>query len=770
MIAALARLVAHRSKLVFVTLAIITCIPVYFAFKGLSLNVVLEEMLPEGAKNVELFMRFGQQFGGANTTLIELKNKKGTIYSQAFLEKYKQIAEDTYYHPDSIRHLNQSLILRKTKKVTGAGGSVEINAILWPNLPQTDEEMTDFRRAVNAQFRGFLVSDDETSAMIIADFKDDADFEGVLTFFTDIRDKVEDDSTSLHVVGRPILLGYIYQSLDAVYKILLLSLIIVAVVLYLYFRTWIGVFVPMFTASVATLWGLGAMGFIGYNLDPLLILLPAFIFAIVLSHGVQLTNRVLENLEDNPGDITACTEKSLRRLLIPSTAAIITDAAGFAVLGLVAIPSIQSLALICGVWLLSIAPALIFAASVLCMIPAPKSHKAHSKLLTKIWKTIVELEDHKYVAIGVTLALLVFGAFYAKNLTVGDTKGSAILWPDSRFNVDVDSINTRFSQLGTDMMQVYIEGDENTMLDPTVYHQTEALDRYIYEHVPEARPAQSLVPVIKLINSVLYEGDPSYEIIPDSTEEVGFDIYMFRSRGEPGDFSAYTDKDWKIGNISFFLEDHSVPTIARLTQAVDEFFQLEEEQVSKADFLYSGGQVGIVEALNTEIRRANMQTMIAIAIVIAFCIILYYRSGMVGLILLVSLATANFLTYAFMAYKGVGLNISTLPLAALGVGLGVDYGIYMVDRIKEEFQKVGTVIDAIHNALLTAGNAIFVTAVTMIGPLLPWAFFSPLRFQAEMGMLLALVLFMNMLGSLLFVPAAIAATRPRALFTKDSAE
>lgn len=764
MITAIPRFVARRALLVLIVLLVATCVPAYFAMKGLSLHVVLEEMLPTEAKNVQLYMRFSEQFGGANTTLIEIKNKKGSIYSKEFLEKYKKVAEDVYYRPDGIRHLNQSLVLRKTKKVTGSGGSVEITAISWPDLPQTEQEMAEFRRAVNKQYRGFLVSDDETSAMVIADFKDNANFTEVLRFFTDIRAKVEDDTTSVHVVGRPILLGYIYQSLGSVYAILLISLVLVAAILYLYFRTWLGVFVPMLTATVATTWGLGVMGFIHYNLDPLLILLPVFIFAIILSHGVQLTSRVLESLETNPGRMKECTEHSLRQLLIPSTTAIVTDAAGFGVLALVAIPSIKSLALICGIWLLSVTPALIFAASVLCLIRAPKSHSRSSKLLTRLWGKIIEMEDHKYGVIGVVGGLLVLGAFYSTNLTLGDTKGSAILWPDSRYNVDVDSINTRYSRVGTDMMQVYIEGDEETMLDPAVYHRTEALDRYLFEHVPEVRPAQSLAPVIKLIHSVLYEGDPSYEIIPDSKKEVGFDLYMFRSRGEPGDFAAYTDNEWRIGNISFFLEDHSAPTIAKVTAAIGDFFNLKGGEVSKAGFLYSGGQAGLTEALNEEVHRSNIVTMLTAAVIIATCILLAYRSIGVMLILVFSLATANFITYSFMAYKGVGLNLSTLPLAALGIGLGVDYGIYITDRIREEFGKVGNVVQAIHNALLTSGNAVFITATTMIVPLLPWALFSPLKFQAEMGMLLAMLLFMNVLGSILFVPAAVAVFKPKALF------
>jgi len=291
----------------------------------------------------------------------------------------------------------------------------------------------------------------------------------------------------------------------------------------------------------------------------------------------------------------------------------------------------------------------------------------------------------------------------------------------------------------------------------------------MYEHMPEVRPAQSLVPIIKLVNSVLYEGDPSYELLPDNKEEIGFDIYMYRSRGDPGDFAAYTNKDWEIGNLSFYLEDHSMPTIARLTQNLEDFFGDKANIVSEADFLYSGGQVGIVEALNDEIAASNQKIMIAITLVIFVCIIALYRSISVALILIFSLATANALTYAFMAWKEVGLNISTLPLAALGVGLGVDYGVYMLDRIKEEYKLCGSATEAMHRALMTSGNAIVITALTMVLPLVPWIFMSPLRFQSEMSMLLGMVLIMNMIGSLLFVPAALTALRPKAIFPKNIA-
>ncbi|MEL0232045.1 MAG: efflux RND transporter permease subunit, partial [Hyphomicrobiales bacterium] len=231
----------------------------------------------------------------------------------------------------------------------------------------------------------------------------------------------------------------------------------------------------------------------------------------------------------------------------------------------------------------------------------------------------------------------------------------------------------------------------------------------------------------------------------------------------------YTNKDWEIGNLSFYLQDHSMPTIAKLTRHLEDFFGNDVNIVSEADFLYSGGQVGIVEALNEEITASNQKIMIAITLVILVCVFLLYRSVTVALVLIFSLAMANALTYAFMAWKEVGLNVSTLPLAALGVGLGVDYGIYMLDRIKEEYKLCGDVTGSMHRALMTSGNAIVITALTMVLPLVPWVLMSPLRFQAEMSMLLGMVLVMNMLGSLLFVPAALAALKPNSIFPKDSA-
>jgi len=739
------------------------------ASQGLSLRVLLEEMLPADRHNVQLVQKFGAQFGGANTTLIAVRNTKGDIYDTEFLQRYAVIAEEIYYHPDAIRHLVQALSLRKTKSVSGGGGRVEISAVMWPAIPQDTEELARLRQDVKEQFQGFLVSDAEDAVMIVADFKDGTDYEALVAFIDTLRASNDEHGIEIHAAGRPLLLGLIYQALDDVVLIFALSLLAIVALLFLYFRAVVGVLVPVVAASMVTSWGLGVMGVVEYNLDPLLVLLPAFVFAIVLSHSVQFVSRVLEQLQANP-NMRRASKKALARLLLPSGAAVVTDAAGFTVLLLVGIPSIQALALICTLWLLAIFPALVLVAALVAVLPRPGSYRLGLRFIERAWRAL-NLEKHGALAISLFLCAFVAGVYGTGKLMIGDEVGSSILWPESRFNSDSEYLNDAFTLIGTDVLQVYIEGEENTMVTPSVFHSVEALDRYVYQYVEEARPAQSLVPVVKTINRVLYEGDPSYAIVPDTVQEVAFNTYLFRSKGEPGDFAAYTDPEWRVGNLSIPMKNHAADTVERAIAALDDFVANGgTDQLDGAELLFAGGQIGIAKAINDEIREANLALFSAIILVIAACVFAYYRSLVVSALLVFALATSNFVTYAFMAANGIGLNLNTLILSALGIGLGVDYGIYMFDRIREESRAGFAPLEAVVRSISTAGNAIFVTAFTMIIPMLPWLLLSSLRFQAEMGLLLGMVLFLNMIGALVFLPSGVLIFKPKALVSEAYGE
>ena len=759
MVKAIADAVIQYRTIILIIAIVITSIAGYFAITGVTLRASLNEMLPSKHENVKLYEEFSDKFGGVNTVLVMVENKNGTVYDTEFLEIYKKISDTFYFHDANRKALFEAVNLRKTRAASGAQGQILITPIMWPNLPKTDAEMEKFRLLIRGQFSGYLISLDEKSLMIASEFKDDVDTAALVEFVENIRAEYEDGTVKISVVGRPILLGQVKKELPKMIAIFAVSVLVISIFLYLFFRTWVGVIVPMVVAFSVTVLGFGVIGFTGYNMDPLLLLLPFFVFATVLSHSVQFVSRVFDELTEG-NKMKEAVRTGLKRLLFPSTAAVITSAAGFTVLALVAIPSIQLLAVICTIWLLTLTPGIIGAAAFMSFLKKPKKYKT-TLPFQPFLATVFGEKMSRNVFLPSFIILLFGGFIVSQDLKIGDAVGSPILWPDSRYNEDVGSINSNYDRIGTDVLQAYFSGDEEIMLNPDLYHQSEAFDRYIYERVLPATPASSLTPIIKNINMVLWEGDPSYQLLPDTTAEVGFNIYMFRSNGEPGDFAAYTNPEWNIGKLSIFTSEHSSETVNKLMKSANEFVDNYSFKEGEPVIQFAGGQIGLIKATNDEIELKEDRLLIAIMIIIIFNLIWLYRSVKLGVIITFVLATSHFMTMSVMTLLDVGMNLNTLPLAALGLGRGVDYSIYMADRLRDEMQNGLNFSEAASRAFNTSGIAIIVTAMTMILPLLSWNFLSPIRFQAEMGLLLAIILAFNMLGALTIVPAAIKILKPK---------
>ena len=759
MVKAIADAVIQYRTIILIIAIVITSIAGYFAITGVTLRASLNEMLPSKHENVKLYEEFSDKFGGVNTVLVMVENKNGTVYDTEFLEIYKKISDTFYFHDANRKALFEAVNLRKTRAASGAQGQILITPIMWPNLPKTDAEMEKFRLLIRGQFSGYLISLDEKSLMIASEFKNDVDTAALVEFVENIRAEYEDGTVKISVVGRPILLGQVKKELPKMIAIFAVSVLVISIFLYLFFRTWVGVIVPMVVAFSVTVLGFGVIGFTGYNMDPLLLLLPFFVFATVLSHSVQFVSRVFDELTEG-SKMKEAVRIGLKRLLFPSTAAVITSAAGFTVLALVAIPSIQLLAVICTIWLLTLTPGIIGAAAFMSFLKKPKKYKTTLPFQSFL-ATVFGEKMSRNVFLPSFIILLFGGFIVSQDLKIGDAVGSPILWPDSRYNEDVGSINSNYDRIGTDVLQAYFSGDEEIMLNPDLYHQSEAFDRYIYERVLPATPASSLTPIIKNINMVLWEGDPSYQLLPDTTAEVGFNIYMFRSNGEPGDFAAYTNPEWNIGKLSIFTSEHSSETVNKLMKSANEFVDNYSFKEGEPVIQFAGGQIGLIKATNDEIELKEDRLLIAIMIIIIFNLIWLYRSVKLGVIITFVLATSHFMTMSVMTLLDVGMNLNTLPLAALGLGRGVDYSIYMADRMRDEMQNGLNFSEAASRAFNTSGIAIIVTAMTMILPLLSWNFLSPIRFQAEMGLLLAIILAFNMLGALTIVPAAIKILKPK---------
>jgi hypothetical protein len=239
--------------------------------------------------------------------------------------------------------------------------------------------------------------------------------------------------------------------------------------------------------------------------------------------------------------------------------------------------------------------------------------------------------------------------------------------------------------------------------------------------------------------------------------------------------------DWQLSDVDYWWESESLGIravsmkttnlIVEDLKAIDSLpeFQATNSWTRGVQFVMAGGLMGILAALNDEVERSHVANIILIFVVIFVLHSVTYQSMSSGAIILLQIMTATMLSLAYMAVKGMGLNINTLPVQAVGVGIGVDYAIYIVDRIRHEVVDTSDIDEAVRRAVRTTGMAVTFTATTIVGGIILWSF-SSLRFQADMAQLLSILMVINMFGALTVVPAFYSIARPKvatALLSED---
>jgi predicted RND superfamily exporter protein len=428
-------------------------------------------------------------------------------------------------------------------------------------------------------------------------------------------------------------------------------------------------------------------------------------------------------------------------------------------------PILTKLAIAGSFWVLSNLVTVVILDPVLCcFLPAPRRLPSGGEghwldaPLRRLGRRCIHPVG-RIVVIALFGAIFVWSLYWYRFLTVGDSRpGSPLLWPDSSYNVSVRHINEKFQ--GTDHLYVIVEGAaESTMKSPEVLTTVEAFQRHMLRS-PHVGATDSLVDLTRQINTVLHYNDPRWGLLPRSAEGVGGVVMVAEHGSEPGDFDRWVNYNFQHGRVTFFLYDHRGDTLREVIQRADEFIR--DNPMPGAEFKLASGYAGVLAAANEVIARSDKVTLgLMIAAQLIFCAV-GFRSLVAGFLFVGVVLLSNTFGMALMAYWNVGLNVNTLPVISLGIGFGEDYGIYIVSRAIEEYRRRqrddldGALVDGI----ATAGKAVLYTAFLISAAIALWVF-SPLRFQAEMGYQLLIILTMNMLGGLLLLPAVVSLVRPR---------
>jgi uncharacterized protein len=750
-------------------LSLIVAATLGFAYLCIKIEMytAFADLLPTDHPYIRVHNRFWKTFGGANVVLLSVEVSDGDIFNVTVLEKIKKLTEMIERTPGANNYQIFSIARQKVKDVRATAWGIEVQPVMWPSVPHSQREIERLRNIVyaNPTIVGRLVSEDGKAALITAAFHEERlDYAGLFRRVQQAIKEVEDSKTRVFAAGEPILYGWIYHHLRSIALIIALTCLSILVILILYYRNLNGVMIPMLSAVITFIWGTGFTALMGYNFEPLVLVVPFLIAARTISHSIQFRERFFEELE-RYGDKETAAVESAAGLMMPASVSIITDAIGLTVLLVAPMPILTKLAIAGSFWVLTNLVTVVILDPILCCyFPTPrqvsKGGEGHwlEAPLRGVGRFCVDPAGRLVVIAGFAV-VIVWSLYWYQFLTVGDSRaGSPLLWPDSDYNQSVRHINGKFQ--GTDHLYVIVEGQaESAMKAPKVLEKIESFQHYMLRS-PHVGSSDSLVDLTRQISTVLHYNDPRWGLLPRSSDEVGGILMVAEHGSEPGDFDRWVNYNFQHGRVTFFLYDHKGDTLREVIDRASEF--IKNNPLEGAKFELASGYAGVLAAANEVIARSDKITLgLMLFAQLVFCA-LGFRSLTAGLLFVGVVLMSNTFGMALMSYWNVGLNVNTLPVISLGIGFGEDYGIYIVSRAIEEYQREDRkdLNRALIDGVATAGKAVLYTAFLISTSIAFWSF-SPLRFQAEMGTQLLIILTMNMLGGLLLLPALIALLKPK---------
>lgn len=751
-------------------LAIIALVTVYFAMQipGIKMYSDFADLLPQSHPYIELHNEIKDNFGGANVIVVGLEVEDGDIFSNESLAQIHRLTQAVDSLPGVNHNLVTSLTHRNSRKIwLTEMGNINSDPYYKPldgDLSQKQLETLRNDVVANPNIYGPLVSPDMKIALVKAQLNEgQLDYEETFAQLQAVRKAEQKAGINIYATGQPVLQGWVYTYKDQIIEIFLFTALIMISLLVFHFRTAYGVLIPLGGVIISSIWGMGIISLFGYNLDPLGLVIPFLISARAMSHGIQLVERYYSELShcDNSSRAAQLTFENLFR---PGTLGVVSDAIGLLLIAIGSIPLNTKLAHYASLWAISIVITVLIAVPLLLSIlPKPKNTELKINVLRSIGSACAHMVGGRKAPqriLSIAVLMLLGGAYLSSHVTIGEAEpGSPILYQHHDYNVSSKVINDRFP--GSEELYIVAEHTDNGGLKrPEVLTALEDLERHMLLD-PEVGGAKGIPDLIKQVNRLLHNDDPRwYQIPPDPMYTGGLMFTYMASSPIPGALKEFTDTDERVANLVFFYKDHQGETIRRAIHMAKQWITENEGKVEGLSIRLAGGTIGVTAAMNEAAFDTNKVVLPLVFLLIFIFVTFFYTSLHAGLLMFMAMLFATTMTYAYMGFQEVGININTVPIIAVGVGVGIDYSIYMMDRIREEMVKLKNLQQAVQKAISTTGLAISFTALTLIAGIVMWVVLSDLRFQADAAQLLSVMVVLNAIAALILVPSWVLMFKP----------
>ncbi|GBL02856.1 RND family transporter [Glaciecola sp. KUL10] len=747
----------HRA----IVIGFFTLVTVFLLYNAsqLKLDAGFTKNIPLNHEYMQTYMQHRENFGGANNVLVSVCDVDGDIFNTEFFDTLKNVHDQLFFINGVNRSLVISLFAPSTRFTEIVEGGFSGGPVIPADFNSKNQSALDLvRKNIDkAGIAGRQVSSDFSCAMVTAQLLDIDPETGekldTLALASELeeqlRGKYENENTSIHIIGFSKMIGDVAEGAKDVLLFFAIAIAITAIMVFFFSRSIMLTLLPLLCSIIAVIWQLGLLTLFGFGLDPMSILVPFLVFAIGVSHGVQMINAVGKQASVGV-DVKTASQNAFKTLLIPGGIALLSDTVGFMTLLVIDIGIIRELAITA-----SMGVAVIILTNLL-LLPVLMSYvKLSQKYVdsfknerdkgNKVWENVAKCASSKtaIVIVALTSILFVLGSMQASKMKIGDLHaGAPALHESSRYNQDTFLITDKF-EITVDYISVIVETSAEACTD---FDTMTAIDDFQWrmENIPGVQSAISLASVAKQVNAGYNEGNPKWQVLPRNQST------MVQAVSRVPTSSGLLNGDCSVMPIILFMQDHKAETIETIVAAVKQI--REEYQTSTLDFKLASGPVGVMAATNEAV-KASQDPMLyyVFGAVIALCLI-SFRSIRATLSVVIPLYVVSVLAQSLMTVLQIGLTVSTLPVIALGVGIGVDYGIYILSTMNERLKAGDSVQAAYLAALKERGSAVLFTGITLAIGVSTWVF-SSLKFQMDMGILLTFMFIVNMLGAIIVLPA-----------------
>lgn len=761
------RLIFNRRGPVIGLFAVITLLMLYFAVTGLRIDAGFTKLLPLEHPYMQTYLKHQQEFGGANRLLIAIMSRDGDMFTPEFFEALKTATDEVFFIEGVDRARVSSLFTPDVRYNEVVEGGIEAGNVIPADFQPTPEGLAQVRENIlKAGIVGRLVANDFSGAIVSAQLIDADPATGEPIDYIRVAEDLErtvrekldgqqfdvtggTDVIDVHVIGFAKVVHDISAGALWVVIFAVITLVLTTLLVWFYGQTFRVSVAVVACSAVAVIWQLGILVLLGYGIDPLGILVPFLIFAIGVSHAVQMISVVREQVFEHLDTLAAC-RTAFRRLLVPGGIALASDLVGFVTILFIKVEVIQEMAITASLGVaVIILTNLVLLPVVVSYLKFEESYREklrrRAQRMKWIWLGLAHVARPVPAAIVIAIAavLAVTGYTVGNDVKIGDLhEGVPELRPESRYNLDTEVITSKFS-IGVDIVNVIVETEPNACVN---YDVMTAIDEFAWHIKNEAgvQDVVTLARVGKVVSAGWNEGSLKWRTLPRDADSLAQSIkYVDTSTG-------LLNRDCSVMPVVIFTEDHKAETLTRITDEVKSYRAA--HPVEGVEFRLATGNVGVMAATNEEVSRAQFPILLGVFSAVVVMVLLTFRSVQAVVCIVLPLAIVSMLTYALMVALEIGLKVSTLPVVALGAGIGVDYGIYIFARLRQLLEEEPTFEAAYEHTLRVTGFGVFATGVTLAIGVATWAF-SPLQFQADVGVLLTFMFLVNMLGAILLLPA-----------------